>query len=73
MSTHRRIEEQSPDDSPDPFDRLDQLERTLAETLAEVELARRGSSYPWDAQPRRKHAGETRSNADEAEEPAAGP
>jgi hypothetical protein len=55
MATHRRMEE-SYDEGVDPVARLDELERTLVETLAEVELARRGAIYPWDAERHGKHA-----------------
>ena len=55
MATHRRMEEAF-DEGVDPVARLDELERTLLETLAEVDLARRGAIYPWDAERRGKHA-----------------
>lgn len=54
MATHRRMDEF--DEEIDPVARLDELERTLVETLAEVELARRGATYPWDTERRGKHS-----------------
>ena len=40
----------------DPAGQLEELERTLLETLAEVELARRGVVSPWEAERRGRHA-----------------
>jgi hypothetical protein len=60
MATHRRMDEAF-DAGEDPVARLDELERTLVETLTEVRLARRGGIYPWDAERRGKHAGPARS------------
>ena len=56
MGTHRRIGEAF-EHGVDITASLDELEKTIVETLAEVELARRGGSYPWDTQRRGKHAG----------------
>jgi hypothetical protein len=56
MGRHRRIEE-GLDDGLDPVARLDELEKALVETLAEVTLGRQGSTYPWDAERHGRHAG----------------
>jgi len=55
MVTHHRAQGW-PGEEVDPVARLDELERTLLETLAEVELARRGAVNPWAAQHRGRHA-----------------
>ena len=59
MGRHCRIEA-ALDEGTDPLVRLDELERALVETLAEVELGRRGRTYPWDAERRGKHAAPAR-------------